>query len=202
MKTLPLIALVGILGLCGHVNAQSTFDIYLYETGGNVEADGSGTFDITDLNDAGNVNSVASMQPSGGSISLSSTASFSGESYDAITGPSDFGSGGNTFASTSSGDVVVLIPGLNRVGLPSGYVSGSSLSDTATWDAATLSSLGATPGTYTWTWGSGAHAGALNLFVGTAPPSVPEPSQYGLGIFLAAAGFIAWRRFSIRATSR
>lgn len=30
--------------------------------------------------------------------------------------------------------------------------------------------------------------------------AVPEPSQYGMGIFLAVAGFMAWRKFSSKTT--
>lgn len=41
--------------------------------------------------------------------------------------------------------------------------------------------------------------GFAGVTYGLATPSaVPEPSQYGLGIFLALAAFTGWRRFSAR----
>jgi len=44
--------------------------------------------------------------------------------------------------------------------------------------------------------------GAFTTQVDASLSAVPEPSQYGLGIFLAAMGFVAWRRFSVRPASR
>ena len=53
--------------------------------------------------------------------------------------------------------------------MPIGYVSGSALSDTgATWDNQTFRSLDVTPGTYKWTWGSGANADSFTLNIGAA----------------------------------
>src|SRR5205085_7185414 len=41
--------------------------------------------------------------------------------------------------------------------VPTGYVSGTALSDTATYSGRTFATLGVTPGTYVWTWGTGAN---------------------------------------------
>jgi hypothetical protein len=68
--------------------------------------------------------------------------------------PANFGSGGFTDASSGSGDPVGPISAV-VLDVPLDYASGSTLSDSVTWDNATFSSLGVTPGTYVWTWGSG-----------------------------------------------
>jgi hypothetical protein len=44
-------------------------------------------------------------------------------------------------------------------------VSGTQLKNTATYTGQTISSLGLTPGTYTWTWGTGAHADSFVLVI-------------------------------------
>ncbi len=59
---------------------------------------------------------------------------------------------------------------------------------------ATFSSLGLTPGTYIWTWGSGADADSFTMNIGVS--SVPEPASLmmlGTGS-LAILGFARRRR--------
>ena len=97
--------------------------------------------------------------------------------YLGITGPTDFGDGAATEASSSTGDTFGY-GGLDQdLLLPNGYVSGSFISGTDTWDDTTLAALGLTPGTYNYTWGSGVD-GSFTSNVGIAP--VPEPSSLGL----------------------
>ncbi len=43
------------------------------------------------------------------------------------------------------------------ISVPTGYVSGTFLSDSATYSGTTLATLGVTPGTYVWKWGTGAN---------------------------------------------
>ena len=72
--------------------------------------------------------------------------------------------------------------------VPDGYVSGSPLSDTATYDSQTFSSLGATPGTYEWTWGTGPNQN-FTLVIGAA--AVPEPSTWAMMLLgFAGLGFL------------
>lgn len=73
--------------------------------------------------------------------------------------------------------------------MPQGYVSGSALSGSATFDSTTLASLGVTSGTYTWTWDSGANSFVLNIEQFTV---TPEPGSFLLiGIGLLAGLWVA-----------
>jgi hypothetical protein len=80
------------------------------------------------------------------------------EGFTGFTGPANFGTGGFTTASTAAGNVVQIIDSNGELFLPTGFVSGNPLSGSATFDDTTLALLGATPGTYTWTWGGGCSA--------------------------------------------
>src|SRR5262249_25368916 len=90
--------------------------------------------------------------------------------YSEITGPTSFGSGGFTAAGTGSGDTVGIFG--NQLYVPERYQSCTQLKDKSTYSGQTITSLGLTPGTYTWTWGTGAHADSFVLVI----PS-PENAQ-------------------------
>ena len=79
--------------------------------------------------------------------------------------------------------------------VPRGYVSGTFLSDSATYSGKTFATLGVTPGTYVWTWGTGANQ---NFTLKILPAILPATNitnistrasvQTGQGV--AIAGFI------------
>ena len=94
-----------------------------------------------------------------------------------ISGPANFGAGVRTAASGGTGDAFVLNAFTEVLFVPRDYVSGSSLSGSATFVNATLASLGITPGTYVYSWGSGANADTFTIDVA---PTVPEPSTWAL----------------------
>jgi hypothetical protein len=104
-----------------------------------------------------------------------------------VTGPTSFGSGGDTHANSGSGSEVGIVssePDVLDLILPEGYTSDSSLSDTSAYDNQTFTSLGVTPGTYVWTWGSGADQ-KFTLDV------VPAPViGHGLLVVLAVGGVL------------
>jgi hypothetical protein len=66
--------------------------------------------------------------------------------------------------------------------LPVGYLSGSPLSSSATWDGATFKSLGVTSGVYKWTWPV---ADAFDKDDSFTLIAVPEPSTW----IMMLAGF-------------
>src|SRR5206468_5435553 len=76
-----------------------------------------------------------------------------------------FGSGGVTLASSGTGSPVGIAlsgAGHDSLYVPSGY-SGGLLSGSDTFLSATFASLAVTPGTYVWSWGSGATADSFTL---------------------------------------
>jgi hypothetical protein len=114
------------------------------------------------------------------------------DAYTEFTGPASFGSGGQTLASSGIGDFVGLDDVDNFLLGPSGYVSGSALSDSSTYDDQTFSGLGVTPGTYEWTWGPTALDDTFTLDI---PAAVPEPASLTLlGGGLIGLAFLRRRR--------
>jgi hypothetical protein len=80
--------------------------------------------------------------------------------------PSNFGVGPTgTTTSIDTGTLMGVNPA-NHLAVPVGYVSGSYIEGSTTYLNQTLSSLGVTPGTYIYSWGSGANSSILTLQVG------------------------------------
>ena len=67
-----------------------------------------------------------------------------------LTGPTSFGSGGESMPSSGCGGLVGIQNGINQDALfvPMGYVSGDPLGDVSTYKNQTFSSLGVTSGRY------------------------------------------------------
>jgi hypothetical protein len=105
------------------------------------------------------------------------------------------------FASSGSGDMVGISDGFVEGDLwsilivPTGYVSGTALSDTAIYSGTTLANLHVTPGTYVWTWGNTANQNfTLKILTAILPAthitnfSTRASVQTGQGVTIA--GFI------------
>jgi hypothetical protein len=95
------------------------------------------------------------MQANEAYLITGTTPTASGDLYGGFTGPANFGPGGGFFADTGSGDWVGLTAAQNLILVPTGYLSNTALSSSATFDNTTLASLGVRSGTYVWTWGDG-----------------------------------------------
>jgi hypothetical protein len=93
-----------------------------------------------------------------------------------IVGPANFGSGGQTLPGIDGGPAVGLIFDLAEIVLPKGYTNNSTLTDSAIYGTATFASLGVTPGTYVWTWGTGANQ-SFTIQVGATRHSAPRLSS-------------------------
>jgi hypothetical protein len=179
------------------VQSAQAYTVTLEQMGSNVVATGSGAFNLIGLM---LVDSIGSQSPGilPSIADIITGAPLNADQYRGpITGPSSFGSGGLTVASSGNGDfVAMLFNGGNVPALfvPVGYVSGTALSDSATYNNLTLGALGVTPGTYVWTWGDGADQ-RFTLQIGSAGvPGVPDGGSTVSLLGCALLGLAALRR--------
>lgn len=186
-------ATLAILGLCDLAEASAV--IKVTESGGNVVATATGSLNTADLTfqetstTSSGVNSSASfLEVSSGSVDL----------YHSITGPTSFGTGSFTPPSAGSGNRFGVRFGTSSLAVPAGYISGAPLAGTSTFTNRNFAQLGLLPGTYTWTWGSGANADSLTLKI----VDVVSPVQATLVIDANQNPVLTWqaemgRRYSI-----
>lgn len=176
-------------------SAQSAVVISFTEQGGDVVASMSGTLNLTDLTSPGTGGQPGFVRPDAGFLMLAgSSGSFTTYQGGIQTPPNSgvFGTGAATLSSSHSGDILGIVSaGTPSLRVPTGYTSGSSLSGTSIWTGATLSSLGITPGSYVWSWGSGANVDTATI----TAAAVPEPMTWALlGTTAACGGLGAWLR--------
>ena len=174
---------VAVASIFACQNALAVFTINVVETGGNVVATGSGTVNISGLGVfslSGTTQPSPLVLPSNKAISLHSNGNLPIHLWvGAVTGPS-FGSGPRIDADSGSGDVFQISSG--ALILSNSYVSGNPLNNSATWTGKSFANLGLTPGSYTFSWGTGLNADTFVLNIGpvVSPTPVPALGEYGL----------------------
>jgi hypothetical protein len=188
-RSLPLGLLASIAAvLLVPAAANATpYVVKLVQQGSDVVATGSGSFDLDGLVFDGTFNSATGIVPNLAYMSTGSLPTVIIDSYTGFTGPATIGSGTGAIPSSGSGDYVGIIGGPSFFGisllfLPAGYTSGEALWGTTTYGGEGLASLDVTPGTYVWTWGSGADQ-SFTLDVGGGAVDAPEPAAMGTFIF-------------------
>ena len=197
MKRFILAAIRGSLMLTAvtaslfSVRPAHAYTVTLQQVGANVVATGSGAINLTGLtfgNDASITGGV--LFSTEGVIIL---AGGFADVYLGFSGPQTFGSGSVIDASSSSGDPVG-IEGVAHdpfIFVPDNYVSGTALSGNATWNNASFTSLGVTPGTYVWRWGTGLPNQNFTLIIGGA--GVPDGGSTVSLLGFALLGLAAFR---------
>jgi hypothetical protein len=191
MKTALCAAAIGVAMLTGYglsaQPAQAGFVVDLTQQGSNVVATGSGAIDLTGLGFLLSGSGPGGLlSPNNGGLAIGSGGE---DQYALVSGPANFGSGDLTLSSSNTGDPVDISSPF--LGVPTGYVSDSPLSDTSTYNGQTFSSLGVTPGTYEWTWGSGANQN-FTLVVGSGVPEASTWAMMALGFGLL--GLVGYRK--------
>ncbi|MBV9008587.1 MAG: VPDSG-CTERM sorting domain-containing protein [Verrucomicrobia bacterium] len=200
---------IRLLGLCVAAagllmlgsTARADYIVTLQQVGPNVVATGSGAIDLTPLTFVGSETAKALLVPIDGVINTGPATDQPIDAYSGLLGPAAFGTGNGGVANIGSGDIVGVHNFLFKLFLfvPQGYVSGTPLSDSSTYDNATFASLGVTPGTYEWTWGTGANQN-FTLQIGTS--RVPDSGSTLVLLGASLLGlFLVRDFFSNRLTS-
>jgi hypothetical protein len=169
--------------------ATAAYIVTLEQVGSDVVATGSGTIDLASLSFSFTGTALGLINPIGGTIVTGPASVESIDIYTGVTGPTSFGSGGmggSIGASSGGGDMVGINGAQDILAVPPGYASNSALLDNSTYAGQTFTSLGVTPGTYEWTWGTGTpDADSFTLIIGAVPaPLIGR----GLPVLLAVGG--------------
>jgi hypothetical protein len=174
------------------VSAKAAVEMEMVAVDGDVLLTGSGTLNLsstTDLATSGTnalsvIDAAGSFSPS--AVTGSNAVAEVRVECGGVTGPTTLGTGADTWkGDEGSGDTVGIYGdgesyGASGDGLcvlvPLAYVSGAQLNGSTRFINSSLSSLGVTKGAYRWTWGTGAFADSLTLYIGGKPlPSTVEP---------------------------
>jgi VPDSG-CTERM motif len=201
MKTLPKkllpVTLFGIAVTASlfSVRPAQAYNVTLERVGFDVVATGSGAINLTGLTFLfQGIATGIGIQPNQGIIQMGLNNA-SADVYSGFTGPTSFGSGGGFLANTSSGDLVSIFAGVfGRIGVPQGYVSGAALSNSMAFNNATFASLGVTPGTYVWTWGTGGNQNFTLQIGSVGVPGVPDGGSTVSLLGCALLGLAGLRR--------
>jgi hypothetical protein len=182
MTTYRLAAVFVLVVTLSHLARPATAGVIITITqvGSDVVATGSGTIDVNDLILAAPSKTPSGLDPAAGTIAMGPPGNAQVLLYSKFNGPASFGTGGQSGRSQGSGDIFGFSTIENQEFLivPSTYGSQSPLSATDTYSGQTFSSLGLTPGTYTWNWGTGKDADFLTVQIG----AVPEPTAAVLAV--------------------
>ncbi|HEV3257509.1 MAG TPA: PEP-CTERM sorting domain-containing protein [Gemmataceae bacterium] len=196
--TLVLVALALLLGGTGRARAELI--ITFSQNGADVVANGVGSLNFLGLTFSAFDMNPPSVNASAGLVDLGPVPGTYADYYGNISGPTSFGPGGNFLAtsgtSTAANNTGAGVDGATgQLLVPGGYFAGTAFTINDTWAGTTISGLGLTPGTYTWTWGSGSNADDLKVIIPGGAVPVPEPASLTL-LAICAVGLLGhgWRR--------
>ncbi len=158
-------------------NADASVIVDITQAGPNVDVTGSGSLNLAALSLFGTQTENGEVHPTLGTVLVGPNSSI--DEYEFVLGgPANIGPGGRQGAFSGSGATFGYDANSNDLLVPHGYTSGTPLSGSNVYDNATISSLGLTPGTYTWNWGTGPTADSFVVNVAASAASVPEPGSF------------------------
>lgn len=174
--------------------AQAAYVIDVYQDGPNVAASGNGALNLTGLVSQGPApNGISAVSAVGAVLVIGVPGNV--DRYSGFAGPVTFGPGTAVAASQSFGPNIGISGFNTLLAVPLGYVSGTPVQATASWQGATLASLGLTPGEYTWTWASD------NFTIRIAAPpapvtptAIPTLGEWGVIVLTFMLGLAAFAR--------
>ena len=197
MKTLTLAAIrcslvFTVTASLSSVRPAEAYIVTLQQMGSDVVANGTGAINLTGLGSLGGTFQFGVFVAPRFGFIVTGPDGASGAIYIGFTGPSQFGPGLSTIASSGSGDIVGIDAQALSFIVPSGYISGTPLTDSATYSGQTFISLNVRQGTYVWSWGTGLPNQNFTLIIGSGvPPPVPDSgstvSLLGFGLLSLAA---------------
>jgi hypothetical protein len=164
------------------------------QVGSDVIATGVGTINLAGLVSAGTFNGGACLDSTYAFMQVGPISGVTQDKYTGISGPASFGTGRFTGATSGTGDSVGLSGDVGYLLVPTGYVSGNPLSSSSTFARTTLSALGLTPGTATYSWGSGATADSLTVNIAAVPEIDPATGGSAFSLVAGVCAMIERRR--------
>jgi len=143
------------------------FNVTVSQVGSDVVWNGSGSFNLSALSFVGVGTIGAGFNGNQALWAIGPNSVNNIDQYSGVTTyPSSFGTGGVGVTSTSGSTFGILTGGGGRLlYVPTGYVSNTTISGSATYSSQTISSMGLTPGVYTWSWGTGGNTSTLVMTI-------------------------------------
>ena len=190
-RLIPLLsAPAALLLMEGQAKAVLTYNIF--ESGGNVVVQTSGSLNLTGAGpatpNASNCLSASGLIFSPNAVLCTGPTAAPVLAY-AIAGPSSFSGPGFTPASSASGIPTFLWGGTSAFRIDSNYIQTTPIVGSATYNGQTLASLGFTTTGLIGTWTINGTSESIQVFIGPPATSVPGP----LPLFGAGAAF-GWSR--------